>query len=63
VARRGKGACTPGSLGVVDDDGTELKKVRGKVEANDDSDDDVRWSWYGRGDTLDPDLGAQLIPG
>lgn len=58
MARKGKGA-----LGVVDDDGTELKKVRGKVGASGDSGGNVRWSWYGRGDTLDPDLGAQLIPG
>lgn len=41
MARKGKGACS--SLAVVDDDGTELKKVKGKVEASGDSGDDVQW--------------------
>lgn len=62
MARKGKGACT-GSLGVVDDDGTDLKKVRGKVEASGDSGGDVQWSWYGRDDTLDLGPGAHAIPG
>jgi hypothetical protein len=57
VARKGKGAFDD------DDDGTELKKVRGTVEASDDSGDDVQWSWYGRDDILDLDPGAHAIPG